>query len=31
MIDLVAVADAALLDDALLRGERGVSEAYDQG
>lgn len=30
MIDLVAAADAALLDDALLRGERGVSDAYDQ-
>lgn len=31
MIDLVAAADAALLDDDLLRGERGVSDAYDQG
>lgn len=30
MIDLVAAADAALMDDALLRGERGVSDAYDQ-
>lgn len=31
MIELVAAADAALKDDALLRGERGVSDVYDQG
>lgn len=30
LIELVAAADAALMDDALLRGERGVSDTYDQ-
>ena len=31
LIELVAAADAALMDDDLLRGERGVSDVYDQG
>ncbi|MGW8134126.1 hypothetical protein ACWGNZ_00605 [Sphingomonas zeae] len=30
MTELVAGADAALMEDDLLRGERGVAEVYDQ-
>ncbi|WP_433910363.1 hypothetical protein [Sphingomonas yabuuchiae] len=30
LIELVAAADAALENDALMLGERGVSDVYDQ-